>query len=172
MCLQCESGNAYDLNVSIFERLVRVNAPVARLTQQHRMRPEISVLPRVLAYPDLRDAAGVHDRAPFAGAQRNAFFVHHNATEGQDSGAGNETADSVSKVNCAEAGLVVAILQFVLQQGYAPQNVVVLTAYLGQLHLLRHILRDRQLQAAVGERDREQLAVFDMDDAEVRFKQL
>ncbi|KAK0188464.1 P-loop containing nucleoside triphosphate hydrolase protein [Armillaria mellea] len=51
--LTVERGEGYDLNKSLFERLVLKGYPHQVLVAQHRMRPEISALIRHLTYPDL-----------------------------------------------------------------------------------------------------------------------
>lgn len=52
--LQTESGKGYDLDRSLFERLVRDGFPVVTLEQQRRMRPFISRLIRSTIYPSLQ----------------------------------------------------------------------------------------------------------------------
>ena len=52
--LQTESGKGYDLDRSLFERLVKGGWPVATLEQQRRMRPSISTLIRNTIYPSLQ----------------------------------------------------------------------------------------------------------------------
>lgn len=54
LCVQTESGQGYDLDRSLFERLVRQGFPVATLEQQRRMRPSISRLIRNTIYPSLQ----------------------------------------------------------------------------------------------------------------------
>ena len=54
--LSVEKGDGYDLNRSLFERLIQKDFPHEALSQQHRMRPAISALVRSLTYPDLTDA--------------------------------------------------------------------------------------------------------------------
>src|SRR5947207_13306329 len=48
--LSVEKGDGYDLNRSLFERLILRNYPHQVLFQQHRMRPELSALVRQLTY--------------------------------------------------------------------------------------------------------------------------
>jgi len=48
------AGN-YELNRSLFERLVLGGAAHCTLELQHRMRPEISRIARLMTYPLLRD---------------------------------------------------------------------------------------------------------------------
>lgn len=52
--LQTESGQGYDLDRSLFERLVGGGSPVATLEQQRRMRPSIAALIRNTIYPSLQ----------------------------------------------------------------------------------------------------------------------
>ncbi|KAK1006388.1 hypothetical protein LTR54_006912 [Friedmanniomyces endolithicus] len=54
--LTVERGRGYDLNRSLFERLVKTGFPHTTLHQQHRMCPEISSLVKEIAYPHLIDA--------------------------------------------------------------------------------------------------------------------
>ena len=65
--LSVEKGDGYDLNRSLFERLVLRNYPHQVLYQQHRMRPEISALVRQLTYPDLVDAPNTQGRPDLRG---------------------------------------------------------------------------------------------------------
>lgn len=53
--LSVDSGQGYNLDLSLFERLVRQRSfPVHSLAEQHRMRPAISALIRDTIYPQLR----------------------------------------------------------------------------------------------------------------------
>lgn len=52
--LTVESGNGYDLTLSLFERLRGQGFPVQMLISQHRMQPAISELIRSTVYPDLQ----------------------------------------------------------------------------------------------------------------------
>lgn len=52
--LSVESGNGYDLTLSLFERLRGQGFPVQMLLSQRRMQPNISELIRNTVYPDLQ----------------------------------------------------------------------------------------------------------------------
>jgi hypothetical protein len=53
--LSIDSGQGYNLDLSLFERLVKQRSfPVHSLAEQHRMRPAISALIRDTIYPQLR----------------------------------------------------------------------------------------------------------------------
>lgn len=155
-CVQRESGSGYDLNVSLFERLVHEGHPVMSLQQQHRMRPEIAAPVRALTYPDLRNSPLTAGRPAIRGLQdgRHAFLVTHGWPEGQDAAdGGGPDRMTASKTNAAEARFAVATLKYIMQQGYAAGDVVVLTPYLGQLRLLNAEMAAAGIAQAVGGRD-------------------
>ncbi|KAH7906168.1 P-loop containing nucleoside triphosphate hydrolase protein [Hygrophoropsis aurantiaca] len=141
--LTLEKGEGYDLNVSLFERLVKKGFPHKTLTAQHRMRPEISALVRHLTYKDLSDAPGTQGRDNIRGLRDNIIFVSHdypedemnNITDRADGGA------SSSKQNSYEVQMVLKIVRYLGQQGYGTDKLVVLTPYLGQLYNLREALK-------------------------------
>ncbi len=79
--LTVEKGGGFDLNRSLFERLVLKGYPHTRLIAQHRMRPEISALVRHLTYPDLIDAPKTQNRANVRGLQNNLILINHDRPE-------------------------------------------------------------------------------------------
>lgn len=60
--LTAAAMTGYDLNVSLFERLIKGGMAHAVLETQHRMRPEISSIARHMTYPELRDHESVMGR--------------------------------------------------------------------------------------------------------------
>ncbi len=125
------------LEVSLFERLVLNGVPHVTLSQQRRMRPEVSGLIRTL-YPNLRDHALVTGpaRPHIKGMPHDVFFYDHTAPEGGGNGAGT------SKQNVHEAEMVAGLLSYLLGEGHAPETITVLSAYVGQLLLLKNHLRE------------------------------
>ena len=79
--LTVEKGDGFDLNRSLFERLVLKGYPHTRLMAQHRMRPEISALVRCLTYPDLIDAPKTRNRPNVRGLQNNLILINHDRPE-------------------------------------------------------------------------------------------
>ncbi|KAJ9508188.1 hypothetical protein QJQ45_021542, partial [Haematococcus lacustris] len=152
--LQKESGRGYDLNVSLFERLVLAGFPHASLAVQHRMHPDISRLVRP-TYPALHDHPSVAQHPAFKGlGQHRVVFIHHDVSEdGEDSNSGwHASKMQQSKVNSHEVGMVRAVVTYLLQQGYAKEQLVVLTPYLGQLLELKQDLSD-YVGVSVNEKD-------------------
>ncbi|KAI0841013.1 P-loop containing nucleoside triphosphate hydrolase protein [Hypoxylon sp. FL0890] len=139
--LTVEAGRGYDLNRSLFERLILQERPHCTLLNQHRMRPEISALIRH-NYPGLEDAKGTENRPHLRGFQSDVVFFNHNHPEARhnvlvdrlDQGA------SSSKQNIFEAEMVLKCVRYLAQQNYKTTDLVILTPYLGQLSLLRNKL--------------------------------
>ncbi|KAL4903296.1 hypothetical protein BDW74DRAFT_54178 [Aspergillus multicolor] len=140
--LSVEKGSGYDLNRSLFERLVQSGFPHSTLAKQHRMVPEISALVRRLTYPDLLDGDKTKDRAAPRGLENRVIFIDHPHPEDSLHGVSdrNDAGTKGSKQNSFEAKLVLKIVRYLGQQGYGTDKLVVLTPYLGQLHLLRQEL--------------------------------
>ena len=137
-----EKGEGYDLNQSLFERLVLKGYPHKTLTQQHRMRPEVSALIRTLTYPDLVDADSTKNRPDLRGLQDNIVFINHSHPEDELTDvADRRDVGSSSKQNTHEVEMVLKIVRYLGQQGYGTEKLVVLTPYLGQLHKLRDALK-------------------------------
>lgn len=145
--LTVEKGEGYDLNRSLFERLVLKGYPHETLSQQHRMRPEISTLVRHLTYPDLVDAEKTKGRADIRGLISNVVFIQHNQPEDDLPEASHflsqpdESTAKSSKSNKYEVDMVLKILRYLGQQGYHTNQIVILTPYLGQLRALQDALK-------------------------------
>ncbi|KAJ6542569.1 hypothetical protein B0H19DRAFT_302681 [Mycena capillaripes] len=142
--LTVEKGEGYDLNRSLFERLVLKGYPHDTLIAQHRMRPQISRIVRHLTYPDLEDAPMTRGRPDLRGVRDNIVFINHDKPEDQPQ-EGSELRDAgskSSKQNRYEARMVLMIVRYLAQQGYKTDNIVVLTPYLGQLSMLRRELQN------------------------------
>jgi len=139
--LSVEQGDGFDLNRSLFERLVLKGFPHITLTQQHRMRPEICSLIRHLTYPDLTDATSTLNRADLRGFRDNVVFVNHSHPELELSNS-SELHDgrTSSKQNEFEGQMVLKCVRYLAQQGYGSDKLVIITPYLGQLKLLRDLL--------------------------------
>ncbi|KAI1634928.1 P-loop containing nucleoside triphosphate hydrolase protein [Biscogniauxia mediterranea] len=143
--LTVEANRGYDLNRSLFERLILQGRPHCTLLNQHRMRPEISRLIRH-NYPDLKDASNTMNRPHLLGFQHDLVFFDHKEPEvlhdvlvdRLDQGAGS------SKQNVFEADMVLKCIRHLGLQNYKTTNIVVLTPYLGQLYLLQHMLQLQQ----------------------------
>ena len=140
--LSVEKGDGFDLNRSLFERLVLKKFPHQTLTQQHRMRPTISALVRSLTYPYLTDAPRTLSRPNLRGFQNNLIFISHSNPENDADDKANwkDVGPISSKQNRFEVSMVLKCVRYLAQQGYGTGDIVVLTPYLGQLKLLKQLL--------------------------------
>jgi len=155
--LSVEKGEGYDLNCSLFERLIKQGAPHTTLRKQHRMVPEISLFPRELTYPDLLDGPKTHGRPAIRGLQDRVVFVNHTNSEDNDLQLHDrrDPGTKQSKRNAFEAEMAIRCVKFFGQQGYAADQIVVLTPYLGQLRVLQDELRKyQQYDPALSEMDK------------------
>ncbi|XP_063384092.1 NFX1-type zinc finger-containing protein 1-like isoform X2 [Cydia fagiglandana] len=120
----------YQLEVSLFERMIRNGVHSRRLGVQHRMRPEIAALVSPHIYPDLQNHRSVEDFPPVRGVAHNLFFFSHHYREQSED-------DSSSRTNTQEADLVLRLANYLMQQDYAPEEVTILAAYSGQMIYMR-----------------------------------
>ena len=142
--LTVEKGDGYDLNRSLFERLVLRGFPHVALSAQHRMRPEISAFIRALTYPGLTDAPKTQNRDNIRGLQKNVIFLDHSHPEDDDKRISDRSdgGSPSSKQNSFEVKMVLRIVRYLAQQGYGSDSIVILTPYLGQLSMLRDALKN------------------------------
>ncbi|CAK1556370.1 unnamed protein product [Leptosia nina] len=125
-----ELAKNYNIEVSLFERLINNNIHSRRLSVQHRMRPEIAALISPHIYPDLENHPSVETYANVRGVTKNVFFFTHEHPE-------EISGDSTSKFNSKEADIILRFANYILQQGYQPQDVTILSAYTAQMFYLK-----------------------------------
>ncbi|RXN03672.1 NFX1-type zinc finger-containing 1-like protein [Labeo rohita] len=128
-----ELAKNFNLEVSMFERLVGVNFPFVRLNYQHRMRPSIARLLTPHIYDTLENHPSVLEYENVKGLLENLYFVEHCQLE-------EEIKDGRSHQNTHEAHFVVALCRYLLLQDYEPSQITILTTYTGQLHCLRKLM--------------------------------
>lgn len=68
-----ELALTYNLDLSLFERMVNNNIPLKTLNTQHRMRPEVSKYIKHI-YDDLRDNPNVQNRGGITGKKETGLF--------------------------------------------------------------------------------------------------
>ena len=128
----------YNLDISLFERLITVGIPHATLQTQHRMRPEIAGLVCPSIYPTLDNHESVLKYEHIRGVATNLHFFNHSHPETSN--------DEKSHSNIEEAKLVVGLCDYFLKQDYSPSQITVLTAYTGQLLTLKSIMPRRKFE--------------------------
>ncbi|XP_078543923.1 NFX1-type zinc finger-containing protein 1-like isoform X2 [Lissotriton helveticus] len=139
------TANVYDLaknfnlEVSMFERLVKMNVQYVRLDYQHRMRPEIAQLLTPHIYDDLKNHQSVYQYDRVKGVAGNLFFVEHDQFE-------EHIQEGKSHKNTHEAAFVKALCRYFICQGYEPSQITVLTTYSGQLFCLKSLMPRAQFE--------------------------
>ncbi|CAG8498535.1 6255_t:CDS:10, partial [Acaulospora morrowiae] len=161
LSIDSDIGKNYDLDVSLFERLVHgknscTKVEATQLLTQRRMRREIADLVRNTIYPDLED----HDETLLYpnvhGVQSNVFFIDHQNPE--DPMRSEFALQSHS--NEFEVKMIVEMVKYFVRNGYAKaEQIAVLTPYLGQLIKIRDALAS-SFMVVIDERDSDALAKF------------
>jgi hypothetical protein len=138
-----EKGDGYDLNVSMFERLIRHGHDFTTLSRQHRSHPDISSFAKMLAYDSLEDVEQTRAREQIRGLETRVAYVHHEHPENALKGAldRQDPTSKATRANTFEAQMVLKMVKYLGQQGYGTGNMVILTPYLGQLYLLQELLK-------------------------------
>jgi helicase required for RNAi-mediated heterochromatin assembly 1 len=127
----------FNMNVSLFERLVGLKLPYSMLKVQRRMVPAIREVVNTF-YKKLKDHPSVTDpenRPPVPGmGGKNLWWFHHKWEEMQN-------ANDFSFSNVEEAAMIVRFVRYLVQNGVLPNEITMLTFYKGQVTLLVEKLR-------------------------------
>ncbi|XP_033626581.1 NFX1-type zinc finger-containing protein 1-like [Asterias rubens] len=126
-------AKVFNMDTSLFERMINNGVPCQTLNHQHRMRPEISKLMKKHFYKNLHDDESVMDFDDIKGVAHNMFFIDHNQFE-------DEGDDNKTKSNQHEAEVLVELCRYLLHQGYQPKQITILTTYLGQLFTFKKLM--------------------------------
>ncbi|KAH9515707.1 NFX1-type zinc finger-containing protein 1, partial [Bulinus truncatus] len=127
-----ELAKNFGMEISLFERLMKNNINCIQLTEQHRMRPEISKYMKHI-YPHLKDSQSVFNRERVMGMDKDIFFITHDRSEGV-------VQHSKSKLNEYEANYLIKLAQYLVMQGYPSSDITVLATYGGQVSLIKECL--------------------------------
>ncbi|CAF4881675.1 unnamed protein product [Pieris macdunnoughi] len=125
-----ELARHYNIEVSLFERMINNKIHSRRLAVQHRMRPEFAALISPHIYPDLQNHPSVENFPKIRGMKKNLFFYTHDHLE--ESGK-----DSTSKFNSKEADVALRLANYLMQQGYDPQDITLLCCYTAQMFYMK-----------------------------------
>lgn len=132
-------GEPFNLEVSLFERMINNRIEYSQLTRQRRMRPEFR---EILApiYAHLDDHPSVLGREDIPGMGGINFWFHsHQMPDSND--------DAMSKQNEGEADLIVGFFEYLFQNGTRATDITVLTFYNGQRkRILRGLKKYPEMQ--------------------------
>jgi hypothetical protein len=159
LSLESKQGTPYQLDRSQFERLSvgepgRPLFPVAQLSVQRRMRPEISTLIRTTIYPRLIDHETTKNLPDVVGMRRNVFWLDHENMEEVP----NADRHQKSHSNDGEVDMTHSLVRHIIRQGvYSSSDIAVLTPYTGQLQKLREKMQN-DFEIVLSDQDEETLA--------------
>lgn len=140
---------SHKTNVSLMERLVMNNLPFVCLSQQHRMRPEISSLLTPTIYKNLKDHSSVLSYEHVQGIQHDVFFLNHTNQESQ-------SEYSTSHRNEFEAQMIARLCRYLLLQRYSKNDITILSAYNDQVKVIRNYMKDLENDLSVTRDDANQ----------------
>jgi helicase required for RNAi-mediated heterochromatin assembly 1 len=128
----------FELNVSMFERLVNNGLPYKMLKRQRRMIPEIRRLLGPIYHNDINDHLSMKNpevRPPVPGmGGLNSFFYTHSWPDSTD--------EQMSSTNLQEADMIVGFYDHLISNGLTEAQITVLTFYNGQRKLILRKLRN------------------------------
>ena len=139
---ELDMGPEYRLDESLFEKFMCprdpdiIPMPVSQLDIQRRMHPSIAEITR-LTYPYLLNHSATASHPPTEGMAHRIFWFHHTASE-------TSPLNSVTKSysNDFEAAMIFGLVRYLLRGGaYALGEIAVITAYKGQLALLKRMFQ-------------------------------
>ncbi|VDO24554.1 unnamed protein product [Onchocerca flexuosa] len=119
----------YNLDISLFERLIRNDFPYVTLRKQHRMSIAISKTIMPEFYPLIEDADNVLKYPDVRGCQKNLYFINHLQKE--------DVFLSTSHKNSFEGDFMVSLSAYFIQQGYACSQITLLCTYTAQANYVR-----------------------------------
>ncbi|XP_062603582.1 NFX1-type zinc finger-containing protein 1-like [Saccostrea cucullata] len=137
--LRCQ----YKTDVSLMERLVMNGFPFQCLTEQHRMRPEISCMLTPTIYPSLQDHSTVLEYQNVKGMKHNIFFFDHQNPESQSN-------YSTSYTNDFEVEMIANLYKYLILQGYSNSDITILSAYNDQVRKIRTRVSEISQQLVLG----------------------
>jgi superfamily I DNA and/or RNA helicase len=161
----------YNLDMSLFERLCssgvrstsndNLEFPMAKLTVQRRMRPQIADLIRIPLYPGLQNHPNVQNYPQVQGMYHEIFWFDHAHRE---DGYGPFDMKETSHSNVFEVEMVKQLVSHLSKQGYYKDGeLAVITPYVGQLRKLRDALRST-FSVQLSEKDEEEVEALEQSE--------
>ncbi|XP_022837763.1 NFX1-type zinc finger-containing protein 1-like [Spodoptera litura] len=120
----------YNIEVSLFERMITNGIHSRRLNVQHRMRPEIAALISPHIYKDLANHPSVETFKNVPGVEKNVYFFTHDYQE-------HVINEGNSRENRKEGDMALALANYLMQQGFTSDDITILAAYSGQMFYMK-----------------------------------
>jgi len=120
----------FNLDVSLFERLIKNEMPSIQLCVQHRSIPIISSLTHHFYDIPIENHSSVLNRPLINGVSHPLYFINHDNFE-------ENVADGASKRNPYECNYILQLANYLINQGYEKTQITILTTYMGQRQLIQ-----------------------------------
>ena len=134
-----ELGTKYNLNVSLFERLINNKIPFSSLKYQRRMKSIFADFVRIIyGEEDYVDYEDINNKENVKGIMNDIYFINHNKHE-------TENIWLKSKQNDYEAKYISKLCNYLILQNYKPEQITILTFYIGQVLLIRKYLKENDI---------------------------
>ncbi|CAK1556451.1 unnamed protein product [Leptosia nina] len=130
----------YNLEISLFERMIKNSIHAKTLTTQRRMRPNFVELLVPTIYEKLESHPIVYNYPHVRGMRDNLYFYNHDVFEDSEG-----LEDSWSHKNSFEARWTVALANYLRRMEYSPDDVTILTTYTGQASLIKELSKKYSL---------------------------
>ncbi|KAI9737093.1 MAG: hypothetical protein M1834_000683 [Cirrosporium novae-zelandiae] len=162
MSMEEAHGTLYRLDESLFERLtfptdpsmVNFSMPMSHLTVQRRMHPVISMIPKAILYPFLKNHESTYQHPPVSGILNRMFWLDHQQPEND---LDFTSPYSKSYSNSFEVEWIAEMVDYLVSSHhYSHEDIAVLTPYNGQLQALKQRLESR-CKIMLSEKDRDAL---------------
>ena len=102
------------------------------------MRPEISLPVRQLYEQPIEDHESVFGRNSVVGLKKDIFFINHSILEDR-----SRDENNTSKINKFEARYLAKLAQYLTKQKqFEPEQITILSMYLGQMGEIKRFLRN------------------------------
>ncbi|MCL4127039.1 UNVERIFIED_CONTAM: hypothetical protein GTU68_001722 [Idotea baltica] len=141
-----ELSQKYNLDTSLFERMINNGIKYEVLEYQHRMKPLISDLLVPYIYKDLKDHSSVFQYPKIEGVAKDLFFIDHKEMESEPSD-GSESFE-----NHHEAEFLLALCRHLVFNGYTQCDVTIITPYSGQYRCIKKLQRTPEFDLCQGVR--------------------
>ncbi|XP_063384335.1 NFX1-type zinc finger-containing protein 1-like [Cydia fagiglandana] len=127
----------YNLEISLFERMIRNGIHARTLTTQRRMRPKFTSLIVPVIYERLDSHPSVFEYMDVRGMKENLWFYSHDVYEDSEG-----LEDSWSHRNTFEAKWCVALADYLRKMKYTPGEITILATYTGQATLIKELTKN------------------------------
>ncbi|KAG6005675.1 hypothetical protein E4U21_007792 [Claviceps maximensis] len=128
------SKDPYRINISMFERLIKIGVPHQTLLEQRRMIPPLRNIVQ-LFYPNVVDSPSISKLCTVVpGVLQPLWWFQHDWRESRS----NIGPDCTSIENVMEARMIVLFVQYLVEiQHIQPKRITMLTFYNGQVRLIK-----------------------------------